>query len=175
MNDSDEFNLTGLLEVFKESLKRDEATLAFQLTNGKGRFVFMLFFAEEDKGFENTLFIFCRNIKFMIKLKLYGNQYKGKFSVYINDFIKSKFIEELQLERIGKSLFDFEVFLNDLNSQIPKTLPLSHKISKVKEIWTDIDSKDRKNLVDDSDKIYLIGQKNLPSGKKPREKTLRKL
>ena len=40
----DMYNLTGLGPPFQECRERDERTLAFELRDGKGRFVFLMFF-----------------------------------------------------------------------------------------------------------------------------------
>lgn len=170
-----EFNFTSLSTLYDESLYRNEPTLAFEIVNGNGKFVFMMFFENDDNQFENILFIFCRNIKYMIKLKLYGNQEKGKFSIYLNEDLQNKIIEELQLYNRSGDKFDFNIFLENLNSSIPSNLSFKEKAFILKKTWKFLDDSTRKNLVDDSEKIYLKGVLSLPSNKKPQERTLRKL
>lgn len=171
-----EFNFTGLSEIFKDIIKNKEKTLAFQIENGKGKFVFMAFFDyEKDKGFDNSLFIYCRNVKYIEKLKLYGNPYNSGFKVYITEKLKKKIIEELQLQKSSGNPFDFEQFLKILNSQIPKSVQRKERVKILKDNFKHIDLKERKKLVDESEKIYLYGINTLPSHKKPQDKTLRKL
>ena len=42
------FNFSKLAPLYSEAIKRNEPTLAFGVNNGVGRFVFMMFFAQED-------------------------------------------------------------------------------------------------------------------------------
>ena len=42
------FNFTGLAGVYREAYLRNDPTVAFELRNGRGRFVFLIFFSEED-------------------------------------------------------------------------------------------------------------------------------
>lgn len=57
------FNLTGISDIYNESIGRSEPTIAFEITQGKGRFVFMMFFSEEDKESRDRLFVQLRNTK----------------------------------------------------------------------------------------------------------------
>lgn len=169
-----EFNFIGLSDIYSQALDRNEPTLAFQINNGNGHFVFMMFFDQEDDKSHDKLFLLCRNVNVILKLKMYGNHKKSDFIIYLNNYEMNTIIQELQLQESGNS-FDFMNFMHSLNLQIPKDLPLESKISKLREVWTLIDLKDRKNLVEESKKIYLRGIVRLPEGSKPREKTLRKL
>lgn len=176
MDESIEFNFTGLSDIFNDIVRNNEKTLAFQIENGKGKFVFMAFFDyEKNKGFDNSLFIYCRNIKYMGQLKLYGNPYNNGFKVYITETIKNKIIDELQLQKGRGNPFDFEKFLNSLNSQIPKSIQRKEKIKILKDNFKEIDLKERKKLVDDAERVYLYGTKKLPFNQSPQDKTLRKL
>ncbi|WP_375724108.1 hypothetical protein LXN10_01015 [Arcobacter sp. KX21116] len=173
---STEFNFTGLSEIFSDNVKNNETTLAFQINNGNGKFVFMAFFDyDKKKGFENFLFFYCRNIRYMGELKLYGNPYKNVFKVFITETDKRKIIDELQLQKGTGNSFDFEQFLNVLNSQIPKKIQRKDKVKILKDNFKEIDLKKRKKLVDEANKIYLYGVNTLPSHKTPQDKTLRKL
>lgn len=177
MAENIEFNFTGLSKIFSDSVNNNETTLAFQINNGNGKFVFMAFFDYDEKreSFKNFLFIFCRNINYMGQLKLYGNPYKNGFKVFITDIIKNKIIEELQLQKGVGNPFDFEQFLKVLNSQIPQKIHRKEKIKILKDNFREIDLEKRKKLVTEANKIYLYGVNTLPSYKTPQEKTLRKL
>jgi hypothetical protein len=98
-------NFNGLTYIYNQAIKDNEMTLAFQINNGNGRFVFMMFFDANDNESKDKLFIFLRNINFLVKLKMYGNHKKGDFNVYISDYIQGKIIEELQL---NGHYFNFE-------------------------------------------------------------------
>ncbi|WLA08243.1 hypothetical protein MO328_18170 [Xanthomonas translucens] len=65
-------------------------------------------------------------------------------------------------------------FLEQINRQIPSQLPLQSKIDKIREVWPHVRSK-LVDVVDEADKTNLLGIKKLPSGSKPKDKTLRKL
>ncbi|ELV8644409.1 hypothetical protein QNE66_004110, partial [Vibrio vulnificus] len=71
--------------------------------------------------------------------------------------------------------FDFDSFFEKLNGSIPSSIPLQTKIVKIRESWGDVASKLPKEIVDEDEKTILLGDKALPSNKKPREQTLRKL
>ena len=166
------FNFNELKNIYKDALKSDDKTLIFDSKIGKGRFLFMMFFAnDEDKDAKDMLFIHLRNIAYTIKLKMYGSHKQGVFNVYINETIQNKIIEELQLVHIGHQ-FDFINFLNQLNSSIPNNLPLIDKIEKLrsnKDIISPL------NVIDEAKKTVLIGEHKLPNGQTPQDKTLRKL
>lgn len=61
------FNFSGLSGIYNQALNNNERTLAFQINNGNGRFVFMMFFDETDNKSKDKLFIFLR---FSIKMYL---------------------------------------------------------------------------------------------------------
>jgi hypothetical protein len=172
----DKYNLSGLQNIFNEAEDRNEPTIAFEIINGKGKFLFMMFFDNEDESTKDQLFIFLRNTAKMVKLKLYGNHKKGQFYIYLKDFIKDWFINELLLEKSNSyQKFNFNDFFERLNLSIPNTLCLQQKINTLRGSWTDVEDDLPKDIVDDSKKTILIGDRAVPDGKKPREKTLRKL
>lgn len=167
------FNLSGLEEIYKESLRRSEPTLAFEIVHGRGRFVFMMFFSKEDKESKDRLFVQLRNTQVFLELKAYGSHRNGDFFIYFKDRDKQAIINELMLEGGGPA-FNFETFLEKLNQQIPRRLPLQSKIDKIREVWPQVGPM-LINTIDEADRTNLIGIKNLPEGHKPRDKTLRKL
>ncbi|OBP14276.1 hypothetical protein A5320_16445 [Rheinheimera sp. SA_1] len=172
----DRYELSGLRGVFAEAIQRNEPTIVFELNNGRGKFLFMMFFDSEDESTKDQLFIFMRNTQRMVKLKLYGNHYKGQFYLYLEDYVKDWFKKELLIENGNpNNKFDFESFFQGLNSSIPQALPLQSKIKKLRESWSEISGKLPKEIVEEEEKTILLGDKALPEGHKPREKTLRKL
>ncbi|ELI6427346.1 hypothetical protein RRM58_002604 [Vibrio harveyi] len=170
------YELTGLKGVFEEAIQRNEPTVVFELNNGRGKFLFMMFFDSEDEKTKDQLFIFMRNTQRMVKLKLYGNHYDGQFSLYLEEYVKDWFKKELLIENGNPfNNFDFDSFFEKLNGSIPSSIPLQTKIVKLRESWGDVASKLPKEIVDEDEKTILLGDKALPSNKKPREQTLRKL
>ncbi|NWE41122.1 hypothetical protein HX875_16745 [Pseudomonas yamanorum] len=167
------FNLTGLTNIYRESLQRSEPTLAFEINQGKGRLVFMMFFSKEDKSSKDNIFVFLRNTKTFLKLKAYGSHKNGDFQIYFEDSDQLAIINELMLEQ-GGSAFDFRKFLETLNLKIPTQLPLQAKLDKIREVWPQVNCH-LKETVDEVKKTNLIGIKKLPTEKNPKDKTLRKL
>lgn len=167
------FNLSGLGTIYNESLRRAEPTLAFEIAQGRGRFVFMMFFSEEDKESKDRLFVQLRNTKVFLEFKVYGSHRNGDFIVYFKEQDQEAIINELMLEGGGQA-FSFERFLVQLNQQVPIELPLQKKLDKLREVWPEV-KPNLANTVDDADKTNLIGIMRLPEGKKPKDKTLRKL
>ncbi len=108
------------------------------------------------------------------RYKLYGNHIKGDFYIYIDESLRAKLINELILTNIGNP-FSFEDFLIQLNNKIPNKLSLEEKIKKLRDNWNDLRTYGLADMLDESEKTILIGEKRLPEGQKPREKTLRKL
>jgi len=168
------FNFNSLTNIYTSAIENNERTLAFQINNGNGRFVFMMFYDEDDNASKDSLFIFLRNINFLVKLKMYGSHKNGTFDVYINDYIQEKLTDELQLEN-NNGHFIFEDFLEALNLQIPHILPLTERVQTLRNVWTNLDNEFQRNIIDEADKIILKGIVRLPSSKRPQEKTLRKL
>lgn len=166
------FNFSGLQGIYNQAISDNEKTLAFQINNGNGRFVFMMFFDDTDE-LKDKLFIFLRNTNFLVKLKMYGSHRQGTFDVYINDDIQEIIIEELQLNG-NHGNFSFEDFLIELNTQIPDTYNRANRIHTIRQIWNNLDNNFRNELVDEAERIILKGIVRLPVSKSPREKTLRK-
>ncbi|MFM4707565.1 hypothetical protein [Aeromonas caviae] len=167
------FNLSGLAAIYNESLRRLESTLAFEIVHGRGRFVFMMFFSQEDKESKDRLFVQLRNTQVFLELKAYGSHRNGDFIIYFKEEDKEAIINELMLDG-GVREFSFERFLEELNRQIPNELPLQTKLDKIREVWPQV-GPNLMNVVEDADKTNLIGIKKLPEGKNPKDKTLRKL
>lgn len=172
----DKYDLSGLQGVYNEAIERDEPTIVFELNNGQGKFLFMMFFDSEDESTKDQLFVFMRNTQRMVKLKLYGNHYRGQFYLYLKDYVKDWFKKELLIDSANYTRrFDFDAFFISLNNSIPQTLPLQAKIKKIRDLWPEVSKDLPKEIVDEDEKTILLGDKALPTGSKPREKTLRKL
>ena len=164
------FNFNRLQNIYFATLNSDDKATAFDIQIGKGRFLFMMYLSDEDKEAKDTLFIYMRNTKVLRKLKMYGSHKKGTFDVYISKKIQNEMTEELCLIHSGKP-FDFEHFLEELNSNIPLEIRQETKIKTLRENRKIISSLD---VVDEAKKTVLIGDKHLSVGK-PQDKTLRKL
>ena len=150
------FNFNRLQNIYFATLNSDDKATAFDIQIGKGRFLFMMYLSDEDKVLR--------------KLKMYGSHKKGTFDVYISEKIQNEMTEELCLTHSGKP-FDFEHFLEELNSNIPLEIRQETKIKTLRENRKIISSLD---VVDEAKKTVLIGDKHLSVGK-PQDKTLRKL
>ena len=102
---------------------------------------------------------------------MYGNHKKGEFKVYITKKIREQMIKELCLNNTGTP-FNFQNFLEELNSKIPLEILQKDKNDAIREnkrIITQF------GLFDEAEKTVLIGDKQLPMNEKPQEKTLEKL
>lgn len=170
---TESFNLTGLKSIYWEAIEREEYSLVFQVKEGRGVFTFFMFISDEDEESKDRIFIHLKNIDFLLKLKLYGSHRKGVFNLYLNDFVRKKIVDELNLGSKGKS-FSFKKFMMSLNNNIPKKLEVKTKSKILRDNWSAIKSYSNE-IVDDADKIILKGIKRLPEGHNPRDKTLRKL
>lgn len=167
------FNLTGLSRIYSEAMRRADPTLAFEITNGRGRFVFLMFFSPEDAESKDRLFLQLRNTRVFLELKTYGSHRKGDFLIYFNEFDQVYIRDELQLGTSG-ARFVFTDFLEEVNHQIPESLPLQPKLNKLREVWPEVENK-LSHTIDNADKTILMGIRRLPEGKNPQDKTLRKL
>lgn len=168
------FNFSRLRSIYSYAWINKEPTIAFETCIGRGSFVFMIFFAPEDKNISgDSLFIYLRNVNVLLRLKLYGSRKNGVFNVYITPSQQQILSDELQLTP-GGSHFSFNNFLNELNDAIPQTLSFKRKIETIRTVWPKV-CNSLNGVIDDAHKTILIGIKKLPEDQRPREKTLRKL
>lgn len=175
-NESKKLSFSGLSDVYNETINKQEPTLVFELKDGNGRFLFLMFFDDEDKKTKDYLYIFMRSTMQMLSLKMCGNHSLGIFDVYIKPYMEQLFKKELGLTtKNPNNPFVFEDFFFRLDSRIPKTLPLQNKINVLRNSWNKIKNHLPNDLIDEANKTNLIGTIQLPKGKKPREKTLQKL
>lgn len=169
------FNLTGLANVFNEALNRYEKSLAFEIRNGKGRFLFLMFIDDGDPNTQDQLFIYFRNIRCMQEIKLYGNHQRGQFIIYESN-IENEIRQELGITSVNaRNPFDLDNFLLDLNAAIPNTLPLVNTINTLRANQNIIMQNNlATKIIDEENKTVLIGEKRVSRGR-PQDKTLRKL
>lgn len=176
------FNFTGLHSVFKEAIQRHEPTVAFPLTNGRGRFTFLIFIPTDSKGDIKwsaiELFIILGRTQGILNFDLKGNHYHhGEFKIALTDADVAAIRTELGLNdgavHEGPA-FVLENFLANLNAAIPLTLPLEEKVAAI-QAHQDLVQAHCGSYVDDALKIYLLGPRPLKAPRKPREETLRKL
>jgi len=168
------YSMNGFFGIWSEALNRDEPTVAFELLNGRGRFLFMMFFDPEDERTKDKLLLFLQNTRYMLRLKLYGAHRKGEFKIYLKDWQVAKIRLELQLDGASGPAFDIGRFIDTLNANIPASIPLASKIKLLRENRPAYQD-DLVDILDFYDKTELIGEMRLPSEKKPKERTLRKL
>jgi hypothetical protein len=169
------YNFTGMREIYSNAIRAKEPTIAFELRNGRGRFLFMMFFSEDDEESRDALFVFLLRTQVLLRLKMYGSHRKGDFNVYFTDTDILKIRQELELEQ-NTTLFEFRRFLGGLNSQIPANIPFAEQIGTLRENRAIFQNDSRlRRVIDEESKIYFTGVIQLPDNKHPREKTLRKL
>lgn len=166
-----EFNLTGLRPIYEQACHSDGKFLAFDLSIGRGRFLFMMFLSEEDGGNKDILFLYLRNTNTTCTLKTYGHHLRGDFKVYFTDSIQEQVLRELQLQHLGKVPFSFKNFLEEVNARIPAQLNRTEMIHLIRNNRTHIPA----GLIEETEKTVLIGTKQLPENQRPQDKTLRKL
>jgi hypothetical protein len=163
-------------EIYSNAIRAKEPTIAFELRNGRGRFLFMMFFSEDDEESRDALFVFLLKTQVLLRLKMYGSHRKGDFNVYFTGTDIRKIRRELELEQTDTTQFEFQRFLGDLNSQIPANIPFAKQIGTLRENRAIFQNDSRlRKVIDEGNKIYCTGPIRLPDNKHPREKTLRKL
>ena len=162
-----EFNFSRLKNVYFDALHSYDKSVAFDVTVGRGQFLFLMFLAEDDE--KDTLFLYMRNTLIMRKLKMYGSHKNGDFKFFISDEVQERMVAELQLKE-RKGSFEFNTFLNQLNEAIPLKVDMNQKVNTLRNNRDVIQNV----AINDIDKTVLIGTKTLPKGK-PQDKTLRKL
>lgn len=168
------FVLSGLAVLLTQTLRSGERTLVFEVPQGRGRFVFMMFLAEEDIESRDKLFIFLRNTKVLLELDLYGSYSRGGTHTYLKPDQVRAIIDELQLGVASGVPFELDQFLMELNARIPPSISVEVIVDSFRDVWPEAKGQLR-HVVDDSLKTTLIGIRRLPQGQSPREKTLRKL
>lgn len=168
------YSMNGFFGIWSEAFKRNEPTIAFELVNGRGRFLFMMFFDPEDERTKDKLLVFLQNTKYMLRLKLYGAHRKGEFQIYLEDWQVVRIRCELQLNDIAGPTFDISRFIETLNASIPMSIPLASKIKLLRDNLPAYQD-DLADILDFYDRTELIGEMRLPPEKKPKERTLRKL
>lgn len=172
------FDFSRINNIYVAARQNDRQTVVLEVLNGRGIFVFMMFFSDDDESYDQ-LFLYLARTARMIPLKMYGrhNVYepeKNKFVVYLSPQDKEYIRDELGLEGGGRA-FDFDGFLKALNEGIPQELTFADLQANCRTHRDAFRQPKIRQVVDDAHKIYLIGPMSLVLPKKPREKTLRKL
>lgn len=167
------FNLTGLHNVYHEAIRRSDFTFAFEINLSPGRFIFFMFFAENDKKSKDLLYLYLQNTNRLEQIKLYGNHSNGSFELYFNSRLEEAIRAELNIQGGGNQAFNLHNFFDKLNKNIPQNLPAQVQIATLRQYYQHIRTRIPK-VVNDEDKIYWIGFMR-PQNGTPREQTLRKL
>lgn len=164
------FNLNKLENIYKEALESFDKSFAVELKIAQGEFLLMMFISEEDEETKDFLFIYMRNSNVLKRVKMYGNHSKGCFQIYMTNALETAIFKELNLRKSNGN-YNIEKFIEQLNIAIPYHLNYADKIKCLRSNRNIIDDI---NVVDESEKTVLIGDKKVSHGK-PRDKTLRKL
>src|SRR5690606_29174295 len=144
--------------------------------NGKGLFLFMMFFDYEDDSTKDVIYIFMKNIQRMLKLKLYGNHLKGQFDIYIDEWMKELFRRELLHEDSQSSQKrSVENFFRALHLSITSKLTLSDKVNVRRRSWSEVSSHLPADGRDEGAKKILIGDVQLANNTKHTGKTRQRL
>lgn len=167
------YNFTGLKNIYSVAMDSVDPTIAFEINNGVGHFVFMMFLSKEEAQKNDRLFIYFRNINTLHNIKLYGSHKSGDFIAYINEVEIDLIRRELNLQG-GEQAFNIGGFLNAINSSIPQHLSPAVKGDTLRSTWPNV-SNQMTEFVDDANKTILIGLKTLRENTRARDKTLRKL
>ncbi|EJB8439024.1 hypothetical protein MW344_003612 [Vibrio parahaemolyticus] len=168
------FNLSGLAPIYSEAYFNKSPTLGFEVDIEGGEFVFMMFFSDEDEESKSRLFVYLKRTQVLLPpFKTYGSRRHGDFHIYINEAVEVLIRAELGILHGQGAEFQLEAFLNRLNAQIPEYSNATDKVNALRDAAPTVSR--TYSIIDDADKIYLLGLKNLPDGSSPREKTLRKL
>jgi hypothetical protein len=166
-------SLGGIAAVYTAAVQHGEPTLAFEVAQGRGRFVFLMFFSEEDEDSRDRLFLFLRNTNYMLELKLYGNHFTGGTKVYLTPEKERCIRDELRLGPGGDG-FEWQHFFAQLNEAIPQKLSLQATLDELREVWPDVRER-LPSVLDEAEKTVLVGIRRLPPSQHPRDRTLRKL
>ncbi|KRF55011.1 hypothetical protein ASG98_17975 [Bacillus sp. Soil531] len=163
------YNLNNLFNIYIQA-EKETKTIIFESHIGRGRFLFMSFFADDDESTKDKIFLYLRNTNNMVSTKLYGNHSKGDFYIYPSKELQRKLVKELQLNE-GSGTFSFSAFMEQFNKSIPKSIPSELKVKLMRENSSAIN---QTGAIDEVEKIYLLSIKKLNIGT-PQDKTLRKL
>lgn len=122
------------------------------------------------------LFVLLAGTQKMLRFKLLGNhKIAGDFKVRLTEDDEQAIRAELGLgQAVGGPAFVLLDFLNKLNGMIPASIPLEAKVAVITDEKKAIEA-NCNTYLDDASKVYLLGVRPLPDGKRPREETLRKL
>lgn len=167
------FNLTGLHNAYHEAIRRDDFTFAFEISMPPGRFIFFMFFAENDKKSKDLLYLYLQNTNRLEEIKLYGSHRNGDFEIYFSNRLEEAIKAELGIVGGGNQPFNLYDFFEELNGNIPQHLPAQAQIATLRQYYPQIRARIPR-VVNDEDKIYWMGFMRPQSGV-PREQTLRKL
>lgn len=166
-------SLSGLASIYLDALRYREHTIAFEVAIGKGRFVFLIFFSEDDKDVSDSLFLLLRNTSYLLQRKMYGRHTAGGTKIYLEPEHERAIRAELQLTAGGPA-FELRAFFEQLNSLIPQKLPLRDTVETLRENWSVVKGA-VPNAVEDALKTELSGTMQLELPRQPQEITLRKL
>lgn len=168
------YSMNGLYGVWSEALRRNEPTVVFEIAHGAGQFLFAMFFDPEDERTRDQLLLFLKNTHHMLRLKLYGAHRRGEFRMYLEAWQVDRIRRELQLADSEAATFDIGSFLGQINARIPRSMSLAARIAVLRE--NRLAFRDQlAEILDFFERTELIGEVHLPPGKRPRERTLRKL
>ncbi|AWQ82995.1 TPA: hypothetical protein ACGJWA_005296 [Pseudomonas aeruginosa] len=173
------FDFNRINNIYIAARQNDRQTLVFEVRNGRGIFVFMMFFSETDDS-KDQLFLYLARTSRMLRIKMYGRHSlrspeENAYTIYLTGQHQTYIREELGIQGGTDNPFDIQRFLEELNASIPQQLNLAELQEHCREHRAAFSHPELRRAIDDADKIYLIGPRQLAANQKPREQTLRKL
>jgi len=177
VSDSVSHDFRGMAPLYRDALRNNRPDMVFEIKNGRGRLLFLIFFSKEDKHRGKiVLHLILRRTKVLLPERLvYGNHFRdGKFLVYFNRDAQEAILEELGLEGRSGDGFAWSDFFSAVDGEIPAFIPYQEHVTLLRSV-KDEHKEIVAEYIDESTKIHLKGIMRLPGHKRPRDKTLRKL
>ncbi len=173
-----EFNFTGLKNVYNEADDRDLLTFAFSMDAGHGRVAFLVRTPQDKDGqpvFNDSYAVIalCRTRKWDRYLLLGNHKRVGNFKVRIRAWFEKAIMDELCAGG-GADGFSLAASLADINARMPASLTAADSLAALRAVRTVMGSGWAKE-VDDGDKTHVLSFPRLTLPRRPRENTLLKL
>lgn len=174
-----EFNFTGLKNVYNEADDRDLLTFAFSMDAGRGRLAFLVRTPQNKDGQplvndSYAVIALCRTRKWDRYLLLGNHKRVGNFKVRIRAWFESAIKDELCGSGGDTDGFSLAASLSEINARIPVSLTTAESVASLRAVRTVMGSGWAKE-VDDGDKTHVLSFPRLTLPRRPRENTLLKL
>jgi len=167
--------LPGFGPLYFQALKEERQSIVFEIQKGIGRFVFMIFFDENDKN-RNDFFLLLGRTQQFREFQLYGSHKKSETRIFLNGKDVEAVRKELDIQAGGKIPFDAYGFMRGIAKEFPHELTIVQSMTKLREYKKVVMDEPRLDkIVPSKDKRFFLHPMSLPEDRRPREPTLRKL